>query len=665
MFRFGCVCVKSRYYYDNGVTCEEITPLLAMAISHGLRGEDFEDFRAKLSCVYYDWEFYSEEFGRNVFADFLGFLHFLHVKKISYVFAFDSVNFACSLDYAILEQSRAGRVFKRVKMEEQKDKETGKYKRVDGDSFSELSGDGGQRYMFQIWTRDKGRRSDGEGVTRRLTTHGVDFYFFNNIISVSFDDLCVSFSASRTEGDARALYLSVMAFSDVCNELMGEKFIDPERKRPLAMTCGGLAKNEILKYISSGKTNGKRKANYKKKHPLTQEQADYLRRCRLLRGGLNYLSPTWEGKAWQGLRKYDANSEYSYVSTLGVDLVGELERVAVEEFFNPLAEFEYILILRELHMTVRNGFPPIFTDPWTGEERARVDLENEFALFRTEYVCLLDFYEIEYIVPSFCLRVRREGGDGFKKFGEKYFSVKMDGRRECNRPFELFGKLMLNSGIGKLSEKGKFPITTHEYNKNTMLIEQKTTYPDDIGAGGAGLGLVVGSYIVALGRCYLMERIKQIAEYNGVRPVDVLIYTDTDSIVSPFDAPPTIVSSFEMGKMKLECVSDFSKYIAKKVYINIEVAKKKIDIHCRGIQREAIEEYILEQTEAEDIFNVPVWAWEIAFNSQNEYYIKVNYKVSGGRCVLCCPRAITETPETNKRSGGTLSRLGEKNIIEI
>lgn len=665
MFHFGCVCVKSRYYYDNGVTCEEITPYLALNISQGLRGEDFEDFRAKLSCVYYDWEFYSEEFGRNVFAEFSEFLHFLHVRKISYVFAFDSVNYACALDYGILELSRAGRVFKRVKMEDQKDKETGKYKRVEGDSFSELSGDGGQRYMFQIWTHDSGRRADGAGAMRRKTTHGVDFYFFDNVISTTFEEVCASFSATCSGGEAMALYESVMSFSGLCLEFMGEKFIDPDKKRPLALTCGGLAKNELLKHISSGKTNGKRKSNYKKKHPLSQEQADFLRRCKLLRGGINYLSPAWEGKAWQGLRKYDANSEYTYVSTHGGDLHGEPERVEVEEFFNPLEGYEYILIVREIHMTVMDGFPPVFTDPWSGEELERVDLVNEFAIFRTEYVSLLEFYDVEYISPLFCLRVRLGDCDGFKAFGDKYFSLKMEGRANGNRPFEIFGKLMLNSGIGKLSEKEKFPITVHEYNKNTMLIEQKITYPPDIGAGGSGLGLLNGAYIVSLGRCYLMERIKRIAEYNGVRPVDVLVYSDTDSIVTPYEAPPGIVSSCEMGKMKLECISDFSKYIAKKVYINIEVAKRKIDIHCRGIQREAIESYILEQTGEEDIFNVPVWAWDIAFNSQNEYHIKANYKVSGGRCVLCCPRAISETPETNKRSGGTLSRLGEKNIVEV
>lgn len=670
MLRVGCVSVSAKYIYDEVGGGREISAEFANEISRGIDGDTWEDFRLKIICQYVDWCFYSEEFGLVCFERFRDFLHFLHVKKISYVFAFDSVNFACALDYGLLELSRGGREFKRINPAEQRDEGGRHYKRVDCDAFNELAGELGQRYMYQIWTKDKGTRADGEKVMRRMSVHGCDFYFFDNIIKKSFCEILQAFHIDQEgKSESELLYSILLRFSDECLEMTGERFIDPGKKRPLAITCGGLAKNELLKYISSGETPAAKKKWYKKEHPLTDIQADFLRRCKLLRGGLNYLAASFTGESCSGLYKYDANSEYSYCSCMLPDLIGKIKHVDPEEFFSPRKEFEYILVVREMHMTLRDGMPPIFFDPFAAADSVgdgvNVHISNDFALFRMEYDELSKYYEFEYICPYICLRVQKGNNIGYSRFSNKYYHYKTLARSNGDGVRELFSKLMLNSGIGKLSEKAHYPIVHHYYDESAQMIEQSIEYPENLGFGGSGLGFLQGSYIVAAGRCYIMRRVREIAEYNRVTPADVLVYTDTDSIITPYPAPPDMVSNTEIGKLKLEMQADFSKFIEKKVYVNISTNQRKIDLHCRGISRDSIISYILDQFGEDDIFNIPLSAWDVAFSPSSVYDMDINFKVIGGRCVLSARRAITNQSTRPQKWRGGLARLGNGNIIEI
>lgn len=630
---------------------------------------DFEAYRADVHARVVRWEVYTEEKGLAVFETWADFVRYISVWKITYLFCYDAVKVFSFFDWAIHDDAARGWV--RSYREEQKD-EKGRYKKVTGNAFTELSGELGQRYSYTIWSKQK--RTRAEGGDRHERTHGTDFYGFKNIFNRGIEKTAASFGVDLNayETEAQGLFEIISRFSAVCGELTGAPFCGD--KKPLALTAGGLAKRELLRAMYGSNNHGANVKAFKKAHPLTQAQDDYLRVRKLMRGGICYGNPAFMGhlleldENGEKLKKYDVSSEYSASAYSMPDLVGTLECVPVAELFDQKRGYTYIAIFEDLEMTARAGMPAIFQNPFTGKNPRRVSIFAELALFWEEVEALKAFYTLGECRVKYALRIKNGENLGYKSFIDKYYGLKETARKNGEYAFAEFAKLMLNGAWGKLSQRVDFPIMRHEYDENTGLFRLCKTDPardtaPDPDAKAGGLSVIQGAYVTMRGRVLIMEYIRRTCGEKDARKK--LVYTDTDSILTYATAPADIVAAHSLGKLKLEGEYLQSKFLAKKVYYNVEnVSPLKAGLHCRGIPLESIVGRVLDEYGETDFSALPPQALADAFTAGLRYIVPILANVRGGRAVLYVEKAITESPTAEK---GGARHVGDENgkLIEI
>lgn len=631
---------------------------------------DFEEYRADVVARVRIWEVYTREKGLATFEKFDDFVRYISVWKVSYLFVYDAVRVFSFLDWAIHDDA-AGRGWVRSIREEQKD-EKGRYKKVTGNAFTELSGELGQRYSYTMWSKNK--RTRAEGGDRHERTHGTDFYGFKNIFNRGVERTAQGFGVvlSKYSTEAEALYEVVERFSATCKALTGAEFCGA--KKPLSMTAGGLAKRELLRTLYGSDNHGANVKAFKKLHPLTQSQDDYLRTRKLMRGGICYGNPAFMGKRLgvmddgTRLKKYDVSSEYSAVARDMPDFVGALECCPVAELFDPVDGYTYIAVFEELKMTARKGMPALFQNPFTGKNPRKVEIYAELALFWEEVEALKAFYTLGECVIKYALRVKNSENKGYSCFVDKYYNLKETARKNGNYAFAEFAKLMLNGAWGKLSQRADFPVMRHVYDENTGLFRliktttQATGAPDGEASAG-GLSVVQGAYVTMRGRVLIMEYIRRTCGERDA--LASLVYTDTDSILTYAEAPADIVAPSSLGKMKLEGEFVESKFLAKKVYYNIEsVSPLKASLHCRGIPLESITERLFDEYGVDTFEELPTDALADAFTCGLRYAVPILANVRGGRATLYVEKSITEAPTAEK---GGARHVGDENgkLVEI
>jgi hypothetical protein len=555
--------------------------------------------------------------------------------------------------------------------DDQKD-ENGRYKKVTGNAFAELSGELGQRYSYTIWSKQK--RTRAEGGDRHERTHGTDFYGFKNIFNRGIEKTAAAFDVDLNdyETEAQGLFEIVTRFSSVCENLTGAPFCGD--KKPLALTAGGLAKRELLRAMYGSGNHGANVKAFKKAHPLTRKQDEYLRARKLMRGGICYGNPAFMGELLEKnengetLKKYDVSSEYSAAAYNMPDFVGALECCDVAELFKPKNGFTYIAIFERLEMTARAGMPAIFQNPATGKNPRRVSCFMELALFWEEVEALKGFYTLGECSIKYALRIKNGENSGYKSFVDKYYDLKETARKNGNYAFAEFAKLMLNGAWGKLSQRAEFPLVRHEFDENTGLFKVHKTnqhfqdVPDGDAAAG-GLSVIQGSYVTMRGRVLIMDYIRRTCGENTAR--NTLVYTDTDSIITYATAPAEIVAPSVLGKLKLEKEYIQAKFLAKKVYYGVEsVAPLRGDLHARGVPLESIVSRVLENYGESDFSALPPDALANAFANGLRYAVPILANVRGGRAVLYLEKAITENPTAEK---GGARHVGDENgrLVEI
>ena len=663
---WGCLSIKTEY--GDGGVWRDAYFFDALARSQSA-ARDFEDFRADVCARVSRWEVYTEEKGLATFDAFGDFVRYISIWKIAYLFVYDAVRVFSFIDWSIHDDSARGWV--RSYKDDQKD-DAGRYKKVTGNAFTELSGELGQRYSYTLWSTQK--RTRAEGGDRHERTHGTDFYGFKNIFNRGIEKTAAAFGVRLEDygTEAEALHEVVKRFSSVCETLTGAPYCGD--KKPLSMTAGGLAKRELLRHLCGSDNHGANVKKFKSTHPLTRGQDDYLRARKLMRGGICYANPAFLGDVLgvgdngEKLKKYDVSSEYSAAAYSMPDFVGALECCDAGELFAPVAGYTYIAVLEKLEMIAKKGMPAIFQNPFTGKNPRHVSIYNEIAFFWDEIQALRGFYTMGDCVVRYALRVKNGVNFGYKKFIDKYYGIKEAAREQGNYGFADFAKLMLNGAWGKLSQRADFPVMRHEFDPVSGLFRLLKFDPlmneaPDPNEKAGGLSVVQGAYVTMRGRVLIMDYIRKTCGDKNAR--ETLVYTDTDSILTYATAPDDIVAPHSLGKLKLEGEYIESKFLAKKVYYNVEsVAPLRAGLHCRGIPLESITGELLENYGVDSFADLPAGALADAFTAGLRYPVPILANVRGGRAVLYLQKAITE--KTNTEKGGA-RHVGDENgrLVEI
>ena len=637
--------MKIEYEHDG----RALDAVLLDAIARGKAGaRDFEDFRANVVARVRTYTIFTDAHGERAFGAFEDFARFLSIEKIDYVFVFDAVHDFSFLDW---ELRRCGYP-RNVRADNVG--ENGGYKKVTGNAFAELSGELGQRYSLTIWT--KARRTRAERGDRHERTHGTDFYGLKNFFPRSFADVARSFGV---EGKgARALRDVVYAFDAVCEELTGVPFLG--KRKPLAMTAGGLAKRELLRAMYGSENPRENVRAFRKAHPLNNAQDEYMRLRKLNRGGVCYLNPACVNVPLEGVKKYDVSSEYTAVAVDMPDL-GVAEICDIEELFKPLPDYEYIAIFGEIHATARKGFPAIWQNPETGNNPRTLHIYTEQAFFWREIESLRRFYKFQDSTINRAIRVKKGHNAGYESFGRKFYKVKEDARADGRTAYGEFAKLMLNSAWGKLAERNDYPDAVHVFDEALGAFKVET-YPRPKGdalAPCGGLSIIQGAYVMMRGRVLVADYILKIC--GDASPLDSYVYTDTDSVASFADAPHDVVRK-GLGYMKLETTARWAKFVDKKAYVTTD--DDGVDIHVRGVPASAIIERVCDEWGVDSVAEIPPVAWLDALDEELKYDCPLLANVQGGRAPLYVGRRITEKATGKRTDGVRFSRAGSF-LVEI
>lgn len=624
---WGAVSVKYNILLDDDVIDAQFFDAMAKDAA-----ETFDDFRARVAVNVTSWEIHLHgEKDARVYPTFEAFRQGIHALRVNALYCYDGTSIFSFIEWALREDTL--HTWTRTSKDEQRD-EDGRYNKVTGFKYAELSGDLGQRYSFDLWSVEKDKK-------KRDVTRGTHFYAFKNIFTKGLQNTFDAFGVSDVGRCECSAILDVLEkFNDICKIHFDAEYTG---KKPLSLTCGGLARIALFAEMYGRETARKNENAFKKEHKLDDDETAYLRNCKLMRGGIccgnsaawgRRLTPT-DGVH---LRKYDFNSEYSAIATE----IPDLRNIVIcdtNELYERDDEYVYIIVFSSFCMQVKRGMPCVFTHPWTGKNTQKIEIFCDFAIFAEELDELENFYNLGICDVKYVCKCKKYKNDGLKNFAEKWYKLKEEARLQGNGGFFAFTKFMNNAAWGQLAKKSKFPQILHEYNENTGLFELRKYNTENV-ENTCKYSLLVGALITARGRVKTMRAIRRIC--GDKNALDVFVYSDTDSVAAFAEAPADMLRPGVLGDMKEEIRAIDSKYLGKKIYYNIaSVAPLKIDLHARGISKEAIVETLCENYGVDTLEELPAEAFAEAFDPKNAFTTPAIMQVHGGRVKLYVRKFIS------------------------
>jgi hypothetical protein len=582
----------------------------------------------------------SEEDAPRRFGCFQGFLRFLFEARIDAVYLYDGERDFSALEWCIFDDK--AHAWERTSKEEQRT-ETGAYKIVQGWKYAELSADSGARYYFGIWQQRQDKR-------KRTVTRGAQFYALKNIYTRGENEMIESFHAGELPR-ACGLFKALDGLNALCRARVGLDFIQKNGK-PLALTVGTLARIALFRAMYGNGTPKENDGIFKKNHKQEKGTGAWFRARKLFRGGVN--CGAWErwgvvlGEREDGatLKKYDVNSEFSFVARNMPDLSAPEVCADIGELFNRRAGYTYIAVFSRLTLRRKRGMPAVFSNPWNGAQNY-ININKEFAIFADELDEVLNFYDAgddcEILIVFRC----REHSRGvFAPFVDKWYKEKAEAKERGDAAAYTFAKMMNNNAWGQLGKRSKFPVVIHEYNKNTQLFELRQIEPAEDEDDGA-FSFILGARVPSLARIYIMQKIRAFCgDKNALRD---FVYCDTDSITTYATPPAEDVDASRLGAFKLETTCAQAVFLSKKLYYTISsFSPLSIDIHARGINAGEIVAALLDNYGVESVRELPADAFALAFNSSARFVTPCTLNVRGGRVKFYVEKAISLDDERKK-----------------
>ena len=579
----------------------------------------------------------------------------LHAARVDYAFFADSVEDFAFIDYAL--QTDTARKWERVESKRENMEKNGRYKKVTGNRYEELSGENGQRYIYKIWVESRDS-------SRRMVTRGFDLYGLNNFFRDSFEKVAETYGIERRGRQKTAVLRDILTrFGGLCRERLSVEFLG--KKKPVFMTCGSAAKYALLStyYNTKEISASALSRRYKNDHKLSAEQYYYLYDRKLNRGGICWLNESARGVPIESpLYKYDRNSSYSAVGLYMPDIVG-VERCEPLEALTAHGDGVYIVVVAAADFIARENMPAVFFDPWTGGNPRHVRISKETAFFVEELDELSNFYSIENIEISLALRCTTKRVDGYAEFARAAFDGKARAKAEKKGAEADFFKLLGNAAWGKLAQRGDFPTIAHKLQESSGYIEQIV---EKLPAGGQALSLIQGAYITMRGRVDLLSTARHVCAGSNMR--ETFIYCDTDSIHTTVPCPDIIGAGLGEWKLEHGKPARLSLYNDRKAYFNIfspAGAPLEVEYHARGIPAAAIAEKLLNDFGAGSLEELPDDAFLIAFGQKNfRFTLPFLANVHGGRLTLYTEKSLNEAVYSNTEDGGKQVFYGSR-VVEV
>lgn len=652
---WATIRIKPNYTDENGrtITDAEIKAAAVAACAQSVRAartqynRHKERITARAASVY----IYTQEAGARVFPCIYSALRYIHAQKIDYIFSADGVADFSFFDYVCLGD---GNRWKRAETRREiMEGNNGRYKKITGWKFEELSGESGQRYIIKIWTRYPDTRG-------RYVTRGFDLYDFSNFFSGKIEALARDFGIQCAEEPTETLYKCIEKYSQTLETVTGEKFL--QDGKPAAMTAGGIAKRALLREMYGNDDYRANLRAFKKDHPINAATDLFFKYTHLMRGGTCWINPDFKHvEIAAHVFKIDRNSSYTAAAAEMPDLCGEIRETDINEYFNPLPAYEYICTVDGLKMHARAGVPAFYFNPITGKNPRFINVEEKISFFKQELDKIAELYEIEYINITAVFRVVKRENKGIKRYAEKMYNGKNDARHAGENALYAVYKSLNVCAWGKLAQRADFPTVFHRIDKKTGAIVTITRPCAEEDARPA-LSIILGAYITMRARLALWETA---LKCGGREPLKTLLYMDSDSVHALQPPPESVAIGDACGEWKIESGKNgavYSFYADRKAYFNIlSLDPFEVVEHVRGIPAQSIKEL-------REMFmtrgHTAAEAETIVFKKNAAFLVPVSTALKGGRAILYIPQRLSTAGKIRTEADRKLIFAGKK-FIEI
>lgn len=566
--RWGVADFKYNVFFD-GV---ERDPEFVADVTADIK--DIDGIVERVSASACEWRILPNDSDDPVetYSDFYEFMRACSALQLRYVFVFNGAIMFHFMDVARL-WTHSGR-WETITSERD---ENGLYKGRNKEAFTERSGANGERYSVTYWTRSPVRGGNRHNRLRPTT-----FINLDNILTAGEDASANAFLRDGIEGLERVRAI-VKAFDGLIRNNGGEWI---GKKRVKGETVGALAKRFLLSYIGG-------KNSVKKASELTPAQYAYLRRGKIMRGGICLCANTHD-QIVRGLYVYDVNSLYPYVFA-HMDELHSPRACSWETYQNDeKLKNAYIITLDDLEVRLKPGRLPVLK----GRDGSCIHggicatIGERLSFFSEEFEEMTEYYEITHMHVHSVVKMDRVKNAGYKEFAETWFLKKSKAKKEKDEGMLMLCKMILNTSLGKLAQKSVYDTITHEayepINGYVRAVTQSATEEEEQAETGA-LSPIQGAYITALARVHMMKLLRK---GWGDKMPQSFVYMDTDSLHILSPAPDEFIGE-GLGRLKEECVDGIGKYVGMKCYAFTD--GERTEAHIAGARREDYYKTVEEQ----------------------------------------------------------------------
>lgn len=549
---------------------------------------------------------------------------------LTYVYVYDGTLFMGFLDYWATREN--------LPTYESLTDDSGKKKRMSQECWSYTDG-AGVCYCRKFWIKCR------QGTTRasrdrHLRLRAFSIYNFKPLIGRNdFAGACEAFGITLAGDEITNFSKLIINYNELYKSVCGSELL--KNKRPAVWTVGGAARRSYLtqRYRESGNPLKK----YQYDHPFSELAETHMRAGKLLLSGLLLCAPQVDRKYYKGqLYKYDANSLYPYIMSIAPEL-GRIERSTETEYYADSngRTYEYIIVFTRLELAPREGMPKIFYDPFNPHSKqAYISIHNEYYIFSSLWERLQKFYNIYDYKIARVLKCKRINDPVLKLWAVSHYEKKNAARLAGNEPLAKMYKLFVNNLGGKFLQQSMYEIPQLKYDEITDTVEH---YGDPIIKNDwekSHFDFVRGAYIYVLARCYMLDTILKI-NTQGKPLNEVILYCDTDSILTPLPLPAELVSNTELGKFKLERELSGFCALACKTYIEV-LPCGGYKITAAGINKDSLRQQMANNIGVDNLDTATIEQVIAEFSSRKKYDTKLLQRVKGGNAYTPTCRKLGE-----------------------
>lgn len=634
------------------------------------KGMNTEEKRKRISSEVWSWQAYDELNGFFMTNSFDIWLDYQAKAGYKFGWCYNAKFDFSQIDYKILTNPKWSRHEKR----------TGKaYNKGQAWTFESLHNDMGSRFAYKLWIEYK-------HANRHKHVHPVEYRDFMLLFPGGLANVLESLDARDIDGtpirklemeyqavntdsltddevqyccnDVKGLYYAIKLFNNTIEEQSnGERHIFGEKTN--VMTAGGFAKAELLRSLYPNTAPSKRIKRYQQEHPITEAEDKYYRDNHLYRGGICLVNPRYEGKLLKEseigapMKRYDVNSEYPFAMASIQDLIGIPTVITFNQWLTmgkrKREQYECIYILTSVNGFLKDGFIPVWFDPFRRDYVRSINENGVHLMFERELFEYSHWYELEYTCEK--VIIYKRGERVYKPFVDTNYSLKAEAKKSGNVALSNVVKLKLNSSYGKLSERVCRTVGEYQINPETGTVHF-VTLGEEVDTNSI-MNVAIGSLITSVARCWILSHIREICQEEKM--AYTFVYIDTDSIhtFNEYDK----ADKFALGGFKLEAVCPVVKYLAPKCYFDVEEYDKLtecvkvkdgelcVEVHTKGINIVSVENDL--EAHSNTRFGLPIEYLDYRFDYNQRFKVLCALNVKGGKVLIPTEKYLATNEETD------------------